>query len=89
MNLTVDCIWLNAANYTIWQYRKEILQELGIDLKDELKLIEVMTKFNPKNYQLWHHRKVIVNCMQDPIDELKFTGTILVKEPKNCGNQST
>ncbi|XP_001607662.1 protein farnesyltransferase/geranylgeranyltransferase type-1 subunit alpha isoform X2 [Nasonia vitripennis] len=83
LNLTADCIWLNAGNYTVWQYRREILKELGIDLKDELKFVEVMIKCNFKNYQVWHHRKVIVEWMQDPSAELKFTSTILEKDAKN------
>ncbi|KAJ8687480.1 hypothetical protein QAD02_023274 [Eretmocerus hayati] len=83
LNLTADCIWLNAANYTVWQYRREILKELGIDLKDELKFIEVMIKCNFKNYQVWHHRRVIVEWMQDPGAELEFTCSILRKDAKN------
>jgi protein farnesyltransferase/geranylgeranyltransferase type-1 subunit alpha len=81
--LTADCIWLNVANYTVWQYRREILKELGIDLKDELKFIQVVIKCNLKNYQVWHHRKVIVEWMQDPSAELEFTSTILKSDAKN------
>lgn len=83
LHLTADCIWLNAANYTVWQYRREILKELGVDLQDELKFTEVMIKCNFKNYQVWHHRKVIVEWMQDPSAELEFISAILEKDEKN------
>lgn len=83
LHLTADCIWLNAANYTVWQYRREILKELGVDLKDELKFIEVMIRCNFKNYQVWHHRRVIVEWMQDSSAELDFTSAILEKDEKN------
>ncbi|XP_014206850.1 protein farnesyltransferase/geranylgeranyltransferase type-1 subunit alpha [Copidosoma floridanum] len=83
LDLTAECIMLNAANYTVWQYRRDILKALGVDLKDELKFIELMTNINMKNYQVWHHRKVIVEWMQDPSSELKFTSTVLLKDAKN------
>ncbi|XP_014225559.1 protein farnesyltransferase/geranylgeranyltransferase type-1 subunit alpha [Trichogramma pretiosum] len=83
LNLTAECIWLNAANYTVWQYRRDILKELGIDLKDELIFIEVMIRCNFKNYQVWHHRKVIIEWMNDPSEELEFTAAILEKDDKN------
>lgn len=81
--LTEDCTWLNPANYTVWQYRREILQALGKDLHDELKYTDKMIKYNSKNYQVWHHRKVIVEWLQDPCEELAFTETILCKDAKN------
>lgn len=83
LNLTADCILLNAANYTVWQYRRDILKAIGIDFKDELKFIDMMTKYNMKNYQVWHHRRVIVDWVQDPNAELDFTSAILEKDAKN------
>ncbi|KAG7190442.1 hypothetical protein KM043_006546 [Ampulex compressa] len=81
--LTEDCIWLNPANYSVWQYRREILKALGRDLRDELKYINKMIKYNSKNYQVWYHRKVIVEWLQDASDELEFTESILRKDAKN------
>ncbi|XP_034194022.1 farnesyl transferase alpha isoform X1 [Osmia lignaria lignaria] len=81
--LTEDCIWLNPANYTAWQYRREILKVLGKDLHEELKYGNKMIECNSKNYQVWHHRKVIVEWLQDASKELEFTENILKKDAKN------
>lgn len=83
LELTVDCIWLNPANYTVWTYRREILQVLDSDLREELKYIDFMIKHNSKNYQVWHHRQVIVEWLKDPSHELDFTKLILEKDAKN------
>ncbi|XP_076751498.1 farnesyl transferase alpha isoform X2 [Xylocopa sonorina] len=81
--LTEDCIWLNPANYTVWQYRREILKALGKELRDELKSTNKLIECNSKNYQVWHHRKVIVEWLQDASGELEFTENILKKDAKN------
>ncbi|XP_076658675.1 farnesyl transferase alpha [Halictus rubicundus] len=81
--LTADCVWLNSANYTVWQYRREILKALGKDLRNELKYVGWLTGHFPKNYQMWHHRKIIVEWLQDGSAELAFTETIFKKDAKN------
>ena len=83
LDLVADCILLNSANYTVWQYRREILRALNVDLKSELKYVQIIIKKSPKNYQVWHHRRVIVEWMKDPSIEKEFTRTILQKDSKN------
>ncbi|XP_017782236.1 PREDICTED: protein farnesyltransferase/geranylgeranyltransferase type-1 subunit alpha [Nicrophorus vespilloides] len=83
LDLTADAIALNAANYTVWQYRRDILKELKSDLAKELKYIEKVIQRHCKNYQVWHHRRVIVEWLQDSSKELKFTQGILVFDAKN------
>lgn len=83
MELTKNALKLNAANYTVWQYRRDIIQALNLDLEAELKYSEEVIVDNPKNYQVWHHRRVIVEWMNDPSKELRLTEEVLSMDAKN------
>ena len=83
LELTQTCIGLNAANYTVWQYRREILRVLGRDIAQELLFSEDVIADNPKNYQVWHHRKTLVDESGKYEAELDFIAVQLQDEPKN------
>ncbi|XP_067013573.2 protein farnesyltransferase/geranylgeranyltransferase type-1 subunit alpha [Anabrus simplex] len=83
LQLTKDALDLNPANYTVWQYRREILKQLQKDLIQELHYVKHVIEDNPKNYQVWHHRRVIVEWLQDPSYELELTESILERDAKN------
>ncbi|KAI6214309.1 hypothetical protein M3Y94_00252300 [Aphelenchoides besseyi] len=83
LELTTMCSQLNPANYSVWQFRRNILKALNKNLDSEFKFSSEMISENPKNYQIWHHRRMLVDWTKDPSRELSFTASILVSDPKN------
>jgi protein farnesyltransferase/geranylgeranyltransferase type-1 subunit alpha len=52
LDLTTDACQLNPANYTVWCYRRQLLDHLKSDLNEELAFVGQMIRNNPKNYQV-------------------------------------
>lgn len=83
LKLTKEVIFLNAANYTAWYFRRLVLESLNWDLKKELKFVSSIGLSNPKNYQIWYHRRWVVEKLGDFSKELSFTGEQIEDENKN------
>jgi len=77
LQLTADVISLNAANYTVWYYRRMLLDSLKTDLYKELEFVTRIGRENPKNYQIWQHRKVVVEKSSESAAELAFTSDMI------------
>ena len=86
LDLTLELININSANYTVWYYRRLCLLELKSDLYKELELTEQLTEVNVKNYQVWFHRRWLVEKLDDHgtvADELHTCAQLLESDNKN------
>ncbi|CAF2150991.1 hypothetical protein HID58_001965 [Brassica napus] len=85
LRLTEEALRLNSGNYTVWHFRRLVLEELDHDLYEELKFIESIAEDNSKNYQLWHHRRWVAEKLGPDVagKELDFTRSILSVDAKH------
>lgn len=85
LRLTAEAIHFNPGNYTVWHFRRLILEALNCSLHDELDYIERFAKSNSKNYQIWHHRRWVAEKLgtDAATKELEFTKKILSIDAKH------
>ncbi|XP_057489986.1 protein farnesyltransferase/geranylgeranyltransferase type-1 subunit alpha-like [Actinidia eriantha] len=85
LQLTSEAIHMNPGNYTVWQFRRLILEALNTDLHDELAFVDLIAINNSKNYQIWHHRRWVADKLgTDSVrEELEFTEKVFSKDSKN------
>ena len=82
--LTEEILQHNAANYTVWHFRRNAINAIGIDLSEELDFMDKFAGDNPKNYQIWHHRREVAKLLnKDGQRELDFTRNVFKVDPKN------
>ncbi|XP_020223763.1 protein farnesyltransferase/geranylgeranyltransferase type-1 subunit alpha [Cajanus cajan] len=83
--LTAEALQFNSGNYTVWHFRRLILESLKIDLHSELGFVERMAAGNSKNYQMWHHRRWVAEKLGPEARniELDFTKKILSIDAKH------
>ncbi|RDX64853.1 Protein farnesyltransferase/geranylgeranyltransferase type-1 subunit alpha [Mucuna pruriens] len=82
--LTAEAIQFNSGNYTVWHFRRLLLESLKVDLHSELKFVERMATGNSKNYQM-HHRRWVAEKLGPEArnNELEFTKKILSIDAKH------
>uniref|UniRef100_A0A7N0UP67 Protein farnesyltransferase/geranylgeranyltransferase type-1 subunit alpha n=1 Tax=Kalanchoe fedtschenkoi TaxID=63787 RepID=A0A7N0UP67_KALFE len=85
LSLTAEAIRCNAGNYTVWHFRRLVLEALHLNLLHELDYLEHVAGDNPKNYQIWHHRRWVAGKIgaDATVKELDFTRKVLSLDAKN------
>ena len=86
LRLTTELMGYNAANYTLWHYRRKCLKSIGADLHEELSWVTNIGGSNPKNYQIWFHRRALVEQIgtaEAGQQELQYTEIVFAEDAKN------
>ena len=83
IDLTAELLAMNAANYTIWKYRRDCLKALYSDWTKEFDYMDKFAEENPKNYQIWYHRRAIVEESRIADREIDFCNRVFNEDPKN------
>lgn len=93
LRLTARIIDACEGHYTVWQYRRHLVDVLKVDLRGELAFVRQYTVERPKNYQLWRHREAIVLRLLQThhAEEMRSVvaaeredlSLVLIDEPKN------
>ena len=55
---------LNPANYTVWNYRRQVLKAIDADLREEMQYSREMIEEHPKNYQVRNIKYTCTACHQ-------------------------
>ncbi|KAJ2549530.1 CAAX geranylgeranyltransferase alpha subunit [Coemansia sp. RSA 1933] len=66
LDLTGRVIEVNPGHYTVWMYRKKLVEDLGTDSESELNWVSSISEIHHKNYQLWHYREALITRLLDP-----------------------
>ncbi|KAL6873789.1 hypothetical protein ACP4OV_013871 [Aristida adscensionis] len=78
LGLSFKLLEINPEAYTVWNYRKLAFQHnlreisdteaIKSAVDDELRVVEVALRQNPKSYGAWYHRKWLLNQKLAPVD---------------------
>eukprot|EP01064_Diplonema_japonicum_P037615 TRINITY_DN8869_c0_g1_i1.p1 TRINITY_DN8869_c0_g1~~TRINITY_DN8869_c0_g1_i1.p1 ORF type:complete len:183 (+),score=41.51 TRINITY_DN8869_c0_g1_i1:36-584(+) len=83
LNLTQAVIDCNAANYTAWKYRRDVILAINFSIDKELETVASMLNSYPKNFQIWHHRRELLLAKGSAEGEREVVGVTLEKDAKN------
>mmetsp|Transcript_9879 Transcript_9879/g.24626 ORF Transcript_9879/g.24626 Transcript_9879/m.24626 type:complete len:342 (-) Transcript_9879:32-1057(-) len=91
LKLTATCLKFNPANYTVWNFRRQCLQFLGLTsekgaIQKDLDLAAALGGSNPKNYQIWYHRRALLEAHGASAflkEELNYIANVIDEDSKN------
>ncbi|KAJ4733614.1 Protein farnesyltransferase/geranylgeranyltransferase type-1 subunit alpha [Rhynchospora pubera] len=85
LRLTTEALLRNPGNYTIWHFRRLVIDALDSDLVEETLFVDNLAKANSKNYQIWHHKRWLAEKLgpEAANDDHDFTRFILCHDAKN------
>ncbi|KAK2956234.1 putative Protein farnesyltransferase/geranylgeranyltransferase type-1 subunit alpha [Blattamonas nauphoetae] len=81
--LTENALKFSPSNYTLWSYRRFVLEQLNSDCRSEFEFLKKMTLRSSKNYQLWFHRQWTVEKTKDTSHEFPIIDGVLQKDAKH------
>ncbi|CAN6215935.1 unnamed protein product [Urochloa humidicola] len=86
IGLSFKLLEINPEAYTAWNYRKLAFQHhikelsdpeaIKSAIDDELRVVEVALRQNPKSYGAWYHRKWLLNQKLAPVDSKREFGLL-------------
>jgi geranylgeranyl transferase type-2 subunit alpha len=98
LGLTQKILEINPEFYTLWNYRREIIEGMmsAGDLtassvgESEKGLTQLALEKNPKSYCAWHHRRwaAELGCL-DMAEELATCNKFLDLDSRNCAFTAT
>lgn len=91
LDLTEDIISMNAAHYTVWLYRAQVILALSeqdedqgvVRMHQEVEWLNPIALKNQKNYQIWQHRQVIIDRLNLMKGEVEFIMQMFSRDAKN------
>ncbi|KAA6371532.1 MAG: putative Protein farnesyltransferase/geranylgeranyltransferase type-1 subunit alpha [Streblomastix strix] len=81
--LTSELIRICPANYGVWAYRRDILEELSSHIASDFSIMDGLDSDDLKNYQLWFHRQWLVQKTGITNNELEFTKNAIEGDNKH------
>lgn len=76
------CIWFIGGG-DVREYRRRILDSIGLNAAEEQEMVDAWLLDSPKNYQIWNHRMWLVSKTKAYDHELKTILTVLDDDAKN------
>ncbi|CAH1970534.1 unnamed protein product [Acanthoscelides obtectus] len=83
-NLCTKYLNMDDRNFHCWDYRRLLVNKIGISLEDELNFSNDRLNANFSNYSSWHYRSTLRSLDEDSIGyELKLVQNAVFTDPSD------